>query len=65
MIEFNRKNSREVLVTLYGAPMGTLTVNEFDFYVDYSMNWINLNGVSNTVHNEFTRLINEQLYVIG
>lgn len=64
MIEFNRKNSREVSVTLYGAAMGTLVVNEFDFYVDYSMNWINLNGVSNKAHEEFSRLINEQLYVI-
>lgn len=63
MIEFTRRDKKLVTVTLYGSFMGTLAVNEFDFYIDHSMNWSSLQGVSNAVHREFTRLINEQLYV--
>lgn len=54
-------NTNKARVYLYGSLIGTCGVNEFDFYVDYSMDWVNINGVSDIVHDEFRKLINKQL----
>ena len=56
-------NTSKVHVYLYGSLLGTCKVNHLDFYIDYSMDWVSINGISDIVHNEFRRLIKDQLVI--
>ena len=63
-ITFIKTKSLTVDVFLFGSYLGKLKVDKNDIYIDYSMDWFNVTGISDSVFTEFRECIKTKLTLI-